>query len=117
MAAKGQLELLLELYELEQSLKSAKGSSKKLLSRIEKVIESIDPWVLKHYRRMEMPFGEFRDRTCWGCGMIYPRTHVHCRPSEGDIRLCETCGRILLLIDEEQNGRTGSRPAYDGGVS
>jgi predicted nucleic acid-binding Zn-ribbon protein len=109
MGTKGQLDLLLELYELEQSLSKKKGSAKKILTRIEEVIEKIDPWVLKHYRRLKIPFGEFRDRTCWGCGMIYPPMHVHCRPSNGDVRLCDSCGKILLLIDEEANGQSGSR--------
>lgn len=117
MGVKGQLDLLLELYELEQSLKKKKNPTKKTLSRIEKVIAGIDPWVLKHYRRMKIPFGKFRDRTCWGCGMIYPQSHVHCRPSRGDVRLCESCGKILLLIDEEQNGDAGSQSIHDGGVS
>jgi predicted nucleic acid-binding Zn-ribbon protein len=102
MATKGQLEYLLELHELEQSLKKKKGKEKKTVeTRIDTVSAKIDPWVLKHYRRLKIPFGEFRDRTCWGCGMIYPETHIHCRPSSGDIRLCESCGKILLLIDRE----------------
>lgn len=98
----GQLDYLLELYQLEQSLKKKKGKERKRVEeRIAEVSSHIDPWVLKHYRRLKMPFGEFKDRTCWGCGMIYPKTHVHCRPNSGDIRLCESCGRILILIDEE----------------
>lgn len=117
MRVKGQLDLLLELHELEQSLKDKKDPAKKTLQRIEEVIQGIDPWVLKHYRRMKMPFGEFRERTCWGCGMIYPESHVHCRPSKGDVRLCESCGKILLLIDEEQKGDTGSKSIRDRGVS
>lgn len=117
MTVKGQLEMLLELYELEQSLQNGKEPGSKILGRIEELVRGIDPWVLKHYRRMKMPFGEFRNRTCWGCGMIYPDTHVHCRPSKGDVRLCESCGKILLLIDEEQKGDTGSQSIGDRGVS
>jgi predicted nucleic acid-binding Zn-ribbon protein len=104
MRSVGQLDFLLELHKLEQSLKKKKGRERKeILERIEQVVSKIDPWVLKHYRRLKIPFGEFRDRTCWGCGMIYPETHVHCRPNRGDVRLCESCGKILLLIDEENN--------------
>lgn len=105
MAAYGQLDFLLELHELEKELKKKRGKEKdELLRKIEELSSKIDPWVLKHYRRLKIPFGEFRDRTCWGCGMIYPKTHVHCRPRGRDIRLCESCGRILLLIDEENQG-------------
>ena len=118
METRGQLDLLLELYKLEQSLDKAKSRQKKeLLSRIEEVTQGIDPWVLKHYRRLKIPFGEFRNRTCWGCGMIYPRTHVHCRPSGGDVRLCESCGRILLLIDEEHGSSDARTSARTRGAS
>jgi hypothetical protein len=34
--------------------------------------------------------------------MIYPKTHVHCKPGREEFRLCEGCGRILL--DAEENG-------------
>lgn len=117
MAVKGQLDLLIELYELEQAVKSRKKPKSKVRSRIEQVASQIDPWVLKHYRRMKVPFGEFRDRTCWGCGMIYPPTHVHCRPCTGDVRLCEGCGKILLLIDEEQKNDTDGWAVNDRSVS
>jgi predicted nucleic acid-binding Zn-ribbon protein len=104
------LDLLLKLHELERSLRKKRGKEKeKLKKRIDQLGSMIDPWVLKHYRRMKIPFGEFRNRTCWGCGMIYPKTHVHCRPSMGDIRLCESCGKILLLIDEENDVRKAAK--------
>ncbi|GEM_PF-4677717 len=112
MGSQGQLDLLLELYDLERSIKRKKGQEKaKTQKRIEAVSGMIDPWVLKHYRRLKIPFGEFRDRTCWGCGMIYPKTHVHCRPNLGDVRLCESCGKILILIDEEKGSGKASKVA------
>jgi len=105
----GQLDLLLELHELEKLLGRKKGKERqKIEKRIAELSARIDPWVLKHYRRLKVPFGEFRNRTCWGCGMIYPETHVHCRPGSGDIRLCESCGRILLLIDEENRSSSST---------
>ena len=101
MESQGQLDLLIELHDLEKALKTKKGRErKKVENRIDGICSQIDAWVLKHYRRHEAPFGEFRDRTCSACGMIYPKTHIHCRPWAGEIRLCESCGRILLIIEE-----------------
>ncbi|NIM18716.1 MAG: hypothetical protein GTO51_00475 [Candidatus Latescibacteria bacterium] len=107
MDGQTQLDLLLELRSLEETLKRKKGKEKKKIEgQIDGLCSRIDAWVLKHYRRYDAPFGEFRDRTCCACGMIYPKTHIHCRPSSGDIRLCEGCGRILLMVEE--GSETGS---------
>ena len=35
--------------------------------------------------------------------MIYPETHIHCRPNIDEIRLCESCGRILKDVADTEN--------------
>lgn len=101
MEAHGQLELLLELHDLEKTVGKKRGKGKKeVQNRIDRISSRIDSYVLKHYRRHEIPFGEFRDRTCSACGMIYPKTHVHCRPDAEELRLCEGCGRILVDAED-----------------
>jgi hypothetical protein len=101
MEGQGQLELLLELHDLEKTVGKKRGKGKKeAQNRIDRICSQIDSYVLKHYRRHEIPFGEFRDRTCAACGMIYPKTHVHCRPDSRELRLCEGCGRILVDADD-----------------
>ncbi len=108
MGGRGQTELLLELHDLEKALGKTRGKGKKeVQNRIDWICSRIDSWVLKHYRRHKIPFGELRDRTCSACGMIYPKTHVHCRPDSGDLRLCEGCGRILLTAESGQDGAGG----------
>lgn len=110
MASQSQLDLLLELYGLEKTLKSGKGKAKREAElRCEEICSKIEARVLKHYLRHETPFGEFRDRTCLGCGMVYPETHIHCRPKSDVIRLCESCGRIL--VDAGEAGTAGREPA------
>ena len=110
MASQSQLDLLLELHELEKTLKKSKGKARKEAeAQFEKISSKIDTRVLKYYERHEQPFGEFRDRTCMGCGMIYPETHIHCRPNIDEIRLCESCGRILKdVADTEKAGESDS---------
>ncbi|MFH1754745.1 MAG: hypothetical protein ABIA59_03480 [Candidatus Latescibacterota bacterium] len=104
MREQGQMDLLLELRDLEQEIGKTSGTGKKELSdRIEGICSRIDAWVLKHYRRHKIPFGEFQDRTCRACGMVYPKTHVHCRPNSGEVRLCEGCGRILVSADDGED--------------
>jgi hypothetical protein len=104
MGGHGQLDLLLELHDLEKTLGKMRGKKKKeAQNRIDGICSRIDSWVLKHYRRHEIPFGELRDRTCSACGMIYPKTHVHCRPDTGEIRFCEGCGRILVAAEDGQD--------------
>lgn len=97
MASQRQLDLLIKLHELEKTLESSKGKARREAElQYEEICSKIDARVLKYYERREMPFGEFRDRTCMGCGMVYPETHIHCRPKADVIRLCESCGRILM---------------------
>ncbi len=104
MNDKGQLEMLLELRDLEKAIKGKRGKERKAVEgRIKELSSKIDSRVLKLYRHLAVPFGEFRDRTCSACGMIYPKTHIHCRPSAGEIRLCEGCGRILIFAKEGEN--------------
>jgi predicted nucleic acid-binding Zn-ribbon protein len=106
------MDLLLELHDLEKTLGKARGKGKQEIQRrIDGICSRIDSWVLRHYRRHKNPFGEFRDRTCSACGMIYPKTHVHCRPDCAEFRLCEGCGRILLNTEDNQDGGKDS----DGG--
>jgi hypothetical protein len=111
MASQSQLDLLLELHELEKTLKTSKGKARKEAEvQFAAVSSKIDGRVLKYYERHEQPFGEFRDRTCMGCGMIYPETHIHCRPNNDKIRLCESCGRILMDAAEAENAGDGDSP-------
>ena len=111
MANQSQLDLLLELHELEKTLKKSKGKARKEAEgQFAAVSSKIDGRVLKYYERHEQPFGEFRDRTCMGCGMIYPETHIHCRPNNDEIRLCESCGRILMDVAEAENDGDGDLP-------
>jgi ribosomal protein S27E len=113
MEGQGQLELLLELHDLEKTIGKKRGQGKKeAQNRIDRICSRIDSYVLKHYRRHEIPFGEFRDRTCSACGMIYPKTHVHCRPDTTVLRLCEGCGRILVDAEDGHDAEenlTGSK--------
>ena len=111
MASQSQLDLLLELHELEKALKKSKGKARKEAEvQLEKISSKIDTRVLKYYERHEQPFGEFRDRTCMGCGMIYPETHIHCRPNIDEIRLCESCGRILKDVADTENAGESDSP-------
>ena len=111
MANQSQLDLLLKLHELEKVLKKSKGKARKAAEvQFEKISSKIDTRVLKYYERHEQPFGEFRDRTCMGCGMIYPETHIHCRPNIDEIRLCESCGRILKDVADTENAGEGDSP-------
>jgi ribosomal protein S27E len=109
MASQSQLDLLLELHALEKILKSGKGKLRKEAElQYQEIYSKIEARVLKHYERHDVPFSEFRDRTCMGCGMVYPETHIHCRPRSDVIRLCENCGRILVDADEPKG--TGADP-------
>jgi len=98
MKTANQVKLLLKLHKLENN-----GDMKERDRTLKKLEKSLDPSVLRRYRRFKDKTGTgvavLVDCVCSECKMVYPETHEMLR-YKNFVHSCEYCGRLLVITDK-----------------
>lgn len=115
-----QLETLLEIQDLKTQRRELEESSKQreveqdvfnvsieealtmLDQKIEEMEESLDPQVRTRYRRLSGKRSSVVpviNGTCYGCFVAVPTALASDADRNEELRFCQSCGRILYLLD------------------
>ena len=98
MKTANQVKLLLKLHKLENN-----GDMEERDRTLKKLEKSLDPSVLRRYRRFKDKTGTgvavLVDHVCSECKMVYPETHEMLR-YKNFVHSCEYCGRLLVITDK-----------------
>lgn len=95
MQERGQVELLLELYELQANGRVADNDE-----ACREIEDCLDSPLLNRYRTLKQrkgtPVAVLKNCTCSECMIIYPKTHEIFR-HRNFVHTCEFCGRLLVV--------------------
>ena len=95
MRVLSQVQLLLKLHKQERN-----GNGFEETEAFRKLEESLDPSLLKLYRKLKERKGTgvaiLKNGACSECMIIYPETHEMMR-YKSSVHFCEYCGRLLVI--------------------
>ncbi len=95
--------------ELDEIIQQTRAEEARLAAEREKVVAEIDERLLRQYERIRKAKGglavvPIKRNSCGGCySTIPPQKIVEIRELNR-LYTCEYCGRILVWLDEEENG-------------
>lgn len=87
-----------------KELDAGKGDLEKLRADVAKAAKNVDAALMEKYKQIKQhrpnPIAKLVGDRCEGCKMQLPSGVLQSLKTEGNIALCENCGRILYVIEE-----------------